>query len=397
MRPGGRLGVLLGLALTGCTALLGVNDVFYDPSAPVPGPDGSVTSTDGAVVVPDGAPLPDAASCGGVDLSRDDQNCGRCAHACGGGKCEGGVCQPLVLAEAPRLAGLATDGQALYATSYTGRKVLRIEKTPGVGAVKALAEGFESALGVAVAGNTLYVTRENSSSGNGGLYSCPLPACTTLTRITPLDFPRHLALSGSSVFVPTEGGVFRTALDGSSPKNIATYSQPFSLAADATQLYVVSLATQVYRIGFDGAGEVAVGPRPAPDNYGFVALGDDLVVWAYVDEASKKGQVVGAKKSAVASQVTYTSNGVGSTGVAVDGTYVYWSDRGNVVGSGGSATYMNDGTLNACPRAGCPTSGPIVLAKGLHGAGPIVLDDAFVYFAELGLGTDGIVRKVAKP
>jgi hypothetical protein len=393
--------LVAALAATACSALLGVNDVFYDPAAPAAasgGPDGAtVSGGDGGEAMQDGAPAADSAACGGVDLLGSEQNCGRCGHGCGGGKCAGGVCQPVLLAEAPRIAGLATDGQALYATSYAGAKVLRIEKTPGAGSVKTLRSDVTAAMGIAVSGNTLYVTAENLSDTNGGLHSCTLPACSGWTRITPLDFPRHLALAGANVFVATESGVVRTGLDGSAPVVIATYTQPCAGAADATHVYVVSAAPALYRVQHDGGAETMMGPRTAPDNYGFVTLGGDSALWAYVDGASKAGQVLSSRKDAPGTRVTFTSKGIAPVGVATDDAWVYWSDRGSVLGTGPGAVLANDGKLLACPRAGCPAAGPTVLISDLHGAGQIVLDDAFVYVAELGLGTDGLVRKVAKP
>ena len=401
MRARARLLGFSAALLTGCSAILGVNDVFYDPGA-TQGGDGGSSGTVGdggsSGTVGDGATAGDGASSAcGADLQRDETNCGRCGHDCGGGKCAEGVCQPVLLAEGQRVAGLATDGQMLYATSYGGQQVLAIEKTPGLGSVKPIGGAIIAPMGVAVSGNTLYVTSERSSGSDGGLFRCTLPACGTLTRITPLDFPRHLALTGSFVFVPTESGVTRVALDGSSPVVVAAYTQPFSVAADATHFYTVSLSNSVWRRLHDGGAETEMGPRPSANNYGFITAGDDRIVWAYVDEISKKGQVLSALKSAPANRTTFTSVGAGSAGVAIDADSVYWSEMGTFTGDISAPVFANAGTLNMCPRAGCPSAGPTVLARGLRGAGQIVVDDKFVYYAELGSGSDGKISKVAKP
>lgn len=137
-----------------------------------------------------------------------------------------------------------------------------------------------------------------------------------------------------------------------------------------------------------------MGPRNASTSAGFIHLDGDRVFWAYEDDGTKKGQVLSSVRAAPATRTTYTAAGKTSRGVAADAAYVYWSDVGTL--ASGNAT--GDGTLNACPRAGCPTSGPTLLATGLRGAGQIVVDADFVYFAENGTSdADGRVRKVAKP
>jgi hypothetical protein len=71
-------------------------------------------------------------------------------------------------------------------------------------------------------------------------------------------------------------------------------------------------------------------------------------------------------------------------GLAVDGTHVYWTNRG-------------DGTINrlAKGQAGAPTT----FATGQLGPGPIVVDDTNVYWANEGASevANGSIYRIAKP
>ncbi len=391
----------VAITLTGCTAVLGVNDVFYDPNAPQGGtssgssggPDGATTTPDGATTTPDGATTtPDGAPCT-ADTQSDAENCGRCGHDCGGGSCTQGKCEAVTVADVARPAGLATDGTFLYVTSYSGGQVLKLEKLPQKPVVP-IGSSVPSAMGIAVGGNNVYVTNEEGASTTGGIHRCVLPACTAFTRITPLDYAHYVAVTGTNVFASTQDSVVRTNLDGTSPVKIAGYTQCFGIAADDTHVYVGSFNPELQRIQYDGGSPTPMGPRNASTSDGFVTVDGDRVFWAYEDNGSKKGQVLSSLKAAPATRTTYTGEGKRSLGIAADADWVYWADGGTVVNN----TLVGDGTLNACPRVGCPGSGPTVLATGLKGSGQVVLDAKYVYWAELGTsGADGRVRKVAKP
>lgn len=393
------LGATLIVA-SGCTAVLGVNDVFYDADAGQGTSSSSSSSSSGASSSSSSSSSGsggDAAADGSTECNADLQtsatHCGRCNHDCGGGACTAGRCEAVTVAEVARVTGLATDGTHLYASSYTGGNVLRLEKAP-MQQVSQVMAAVPSAMGIAVSGTTLYATNETFASSNGGVHRCTLPACADKTRITPLDYARQVAVTPTALFATSQDGLHRMNLDGSSPALIATYTQCFGLAADATHVYVGSFNPFLQRMQHDGGAPTAMGPRNASTNYGWIALDGDRVFWAYEDDATKKGFVIGSVRASPATRTTYTSTGADSAGVAADADNVYWSD----VGTRTMGAANGDGTLNTCPRAGCPAAGPTVLATQLRGAGPVVLDSGFVYWAENGTSSaDGRVRKVAKP
>lgn len=383
-------------ALTGCTAVLGVNDVFFDPSTPQGGADGSVVGADGAVLRPDGGARGDAAC--EADLEKDPRHCGRCNHDCVGGACTGGKCEPVLLASVSRPAGVAVDETYVYATSYAEGSITRVDKRTGQGAKVLTTVPTAHGILLTQTPRRLWFTSDVNNSVGGGLFACTPPECTDTTPIGALGNGRHLAAEGNTVFVATSTGVFKvtSAVAVTAPVLVNDQvGQPFAVAADAAHVYYTSLAVGMRRTQVDGGGGAeVVGPFNSPTNFAFVTLDANRFYWAYTDATTKKGQVVGADKAAVATRTTYTSTGERSAGVAVDATYLYWVDDGtstNDVPNG-------DGTINACPIAGCPASGPLVLVSGLRSGGMIVQDEEALYWAEWGTsGGDGRVRKVAKP
>ena len=177
-----RVALVAGLVLTGCSALIGVNDIFLDPNAGPGGPDGSLeSSTSDAPVAETGG---EGGTCN-ADVQIDKANCGRCGHDCLGGDCKAGRCQAIALAgslDAPR--SLALDDANVYVATINGGTVLRIAKTGGK--IDTLVTGWASMVGVAVSGTTLFWSADDTlgDAGNGdfgGVWKCTLPACTDKT------------------------------------------------------------------------------------------------------------------------------------------------------------------------------------------------------------------------
>ncbi len=375
--------------LTGCTAVLGVNDVFYDP-----GTREDAGVVDGSVVRPDGSTGGGSDAACAADLEKDAQNCGRCGRDCAGGTCAGGKCEPLTLVEISRAAGVAVDETNLYATSYADGAITRVDKLTGAGAKPLTTVPKAHGILLTQSPKRLWFTSDVSQANGGGLFVCTPPECADRAPVGTLGDARHLAAEGDTVFVATGDGVFKTTA-GAAPVLVNDQvGQPFAVAADAQHVYYTSLAVDLRRTQGDGGGAEAVGPFSSQTNFAFVTLDAKRVYWAYTDSVSKKGQVLGADKAAPVNRTTFTNRGEGSAGIAVDATYLYWVDDGTSTGS----VANGDGTVNACPLAGCPASGPLVLATGLRGGGPIVVDDKALYWAEYGTTAgDGRVRKVAKP
>ncbi|HSO40198.1 MAG TPA: hypothetical protein VLT33_47050 [Labilithrix sp.] len=394
MRPGTRLLVAAALALTGCSALIGVNDIFLDPSAGGGGPDGSLEgSTSDAPTTEGGG---EGGTCNG-DLQVDKKNCGRCGHDCLGGDCKGGLCQVIALAGSVAGPGaLALDDKNIYVATIGADTVLRVAKTGG--ATEVLVTGWQNMLGVAVSGSTLFWSADgalgDAGDGNfGGVWKCTLPACTDKKLVSTVGRTRHLDVKNGYLYYASESDVRRVKVDGTGDQSLVTgVNQPFAVAADATHVYYNSNQNSLQRVLIAGGGDEPVGPLVA-SYVGFVAVDSQRFFWAYTDGAGK-GTVLGALKSAPATRTTYGEANFRSLGVASDDTNLYWSNDGTVTGT----TSNGDGELLTCPVAGC-VGDPVRLADKLNFAGAIALDATAVYFLEFGGrgGANGRVLKIAKP
>lgn len=408
-----RIVVAATFALTGCNALLDVKDIYFDPNAGGPGAsDGSTdgpTTSEGSVG-PDGGSTEAAAPCNAASLVTDPANCGRCGHDCAGGTCMGSVCQPVIISTglgAP--TGLAVDATTVYVTMYETGAVVGFPKAGGAGTP--LASNEIRASGVAVSGTTLFWGngdfRFDDAGAKGGIWKCTLPGCTAKTLIAASGYgTSYPVIHGAFVYYSTGEGntVARAPLGGGAGMDIATTNQAFGVAVDDVNAYYTSGQPTLYRAHVDGTSvgnEEVLGPdngSTAMSRTGFVTVDADRVYWAYTDDMGK-GHVLSAAKSApAAGAIAYgaATDNIFPVGVAVDADNVYWSTAGTSVSMD---VPTGDGKIFACPKAGCPAGGPVLLATGGLFGGPVTTDDKAVYWAEYGatMGNSGRVRKVAKP
>src|SRR5262245_58942346 len=88
-------------------------------------------------------------------------NCGTCGHDCQGGTCMGSACQPVFLAAGTEAAlGIAIDATNVYWTEIIGH-VYSAPLTGG--AATKLGNTGAGAYGIALVGNTLYVTSDGAN------------------------------------------------------------------------------------------------------------------------------------------------------------------------------------------------------------------------------------------
>jgi hypothetical protein len=378
--------------LAGCAGLIGVPDLTYDERAQQGLPDGSVgPSTDGGVTIgPDGAVI----QCD-ANIQTDPNHCGRCGHSCGGGTCDQGKCQPVLLADGINLVQqLAVDATHLYYAAYNESAVRRV-KLDGSKTPETIASGLNNVAGVAREAGNLYFADWN------GVFKCTVPTgtgpCTSQTTVSTTSYTRYLFLVGTTVFFTTEGDARRAG----TPETVygTPTIQPWSVAANAQYVYFSTSSIGLQRApvgGLDGGDSDDVGPLNSKIVASYVAIDGDSVFWSFRDDATDQGFVYSAKHADPAQRISYTATTTWPLGVAADANYVYWTDRGTLVSEPSGAS-KSDGRLLACPRAGCGAE-PIVVASGCKGGGHITLDDNFIYFAENNnFGPGGRVRKVAKP
>ncbi len=386
------------LVLTGCSALIGVNDIFLEPDLTSPGPDAlAEVGSDGQGPADTGG---DGATCV-ADLTTDKRHCGRCGHDCLGGNCNAGKCEVVALAGSlPSPVSLAIDATHLYLANFRDDSVVRVPKAGG--AVEPLVTAWGSVVGVAVSGTSLFWSSRGSFGDGGGgsfggVWTCTLPACTNKKNVSPVGGVQHLAVNGGFLYYATGDGVRRMAVDGTGDLALVSgINQAFSLAVDATHVYYTSRENSLQRVLVGGGGNEPVGPLVA-NSIGFVATDSQRFFWAYTDMADR-GQLLGGLKSAPATRVSYGTMNEQSLAVASDDTNVYWTNDGTVTGTGFNTTSNGDAELLTCPVAGC-AGDPIRLVDKLQFTGQIVLDGPAIYFLEYATSkaNNGRLLKIAKP
>lgn len=309
----------------------------------------------------DGVPACDA------DLDNDPDHCGECDHACLGGLCEEGACQPILLAaglnwpnaavvEGDRVLVGADDG--LYSVPKTGgggqllhagtvRNVVVDEEriywvdsvaleisSLEIGGARATVHVSDLAQAhglVADEGNLYWidggVNRIAKTGGN--------PHGVIAESGDPFE-PAQLALGEGRIFYRTEGGDLRSVLStggedmllDNSPTGYhgTGYHDGFVYAfrgddgADTTTLVRMSPAG-------GGVPEELVGGQSSPES---MAFDETHVYWRTF--AAATSQILRVPHEGGAAELLATSPGY-SLGLAVDDEAVYWceTDGGNVV------------------------------------------------------------------
>jgi hypothetical protein len=392
--------------LTGCSALIDINDIYFDENGPVAGrPDG------GGVDSEDGAVDPDADTSCQADTDNDSRHCGRCNHDCLGGTCEEGRCTAVKIAsipDAPLRRILGTDTHLFVSTfTATSTQPGGIWRIPKAGGPPEHYVTVHKAEAMTLLGQTLYFTardaRFDDAGETGGLYSCPLATgspCTP-TLVAPADNPLSATADQGKVYFPDQGAgngimayapsdpeavVFRAGSDHRRAANLivegedAFYTRAFSEApVHAALFHLLPDSGRVELLRYDS---------PAARDGVLLATPDAFYVTMHESDTElAKGFLRRVPRVDGLLPCEYGGRNQRPFGVHVDASRVYWTNMGE-----GRLPYTK-GAVVSCELEGCCTDPDILWASDARPAA-MVGDDEALYWIHM---TDGTVWKIAKP
>ena len=387
---------LTSAAASACLALACADLSGLSTSTSGDAPDGAFGSDSSADGSPEGA-AQDGSRCA-ADLMNDPKNCGRCGHDCLAPLCAAGACEPVLLAERlARPSAMVLGPSDVYVTTSRDGRVWSVSKSGGAQTDLAAAE--PNAHGVALSGTTLFWANQDltfdDAGSKGGVWRCELPACTTKRLVVAAPFAQEPVVGGGTVyFGGNSDSLFRAPAEGDGVPIVVGTGEAFATALDDQAVYHAGFGSLARTPLVDGGTGQTERLLFAQDSGGFIALDEARIYWAFVNNTG--GHVISlAKASPGVNSISYgvPAGSINPVGIAVDDDYVYWSTGGTNTGTVPSG----DGKVLACPKKGCSPSGPIVLATGNRGGGPLVADAKELYWLETGSGDDGRLRKVAKP
>lgn len=284
-----------------------------------------------------------ATSTGGAsacdDTSSDPDNCGACGHACGGGACVEGACQPVVLADG--LAGprsLAIDDANAY-WALAGKSDLWRLPLSGGSPTVVLTDPDGALVSLAVDAADLYWITP------GKLAKAPKAGGAPVTLEQSGFGHDRLALGATHAFVAMGAGSFLSMvmqypLDGGAEvqvgDNLVSASSIGQIAVDHTNLVwlehkagesavsmiPLSVAAACSTLCWkDQMKLLASGEAPAGSEAGGIIADDTRVYWIAGDAI----RAVPAAGGDVTSLVTGLS---APMGLAIDATHLYVTDRG---------------------------------------------------------------------
>ncbi len=204
-----------------------------------------------------------------------------------------------------------------------------------------------------------------------------------------------VAVDDTSLFVlevdttQSTGTVRRMAKDGGAAEVLLGDASPSALVVDPkAAVWFEDTAVSFYELAKGGAPPTAVAYPLGAGNTAIAVTGQTIALDGdtiyFVDSDNDGNPLLRTRKRAAAgTAVTIYRGGAndGFVAIAVGGTHLYAIDD-------------TAGEILRIPKAGGPRERVV---SGIDKPTSLVLDDAFVYFTESGVGSKGTVRKAALP
>jgi hypothetical protein len=407
-----RIALLLGIAATACTSIIGVPDLTYEEAtdagpvgqldANVTRPDtGSGSSSGGNVDSgKDGGATDATVACDPAKLSTDPSNCGYCGHVCKDTpSCSAGVCTPTLVT---RVSGAhwsysAEVGDYLYATATAASDdgVGGLWRIPKNGADAGTNQRIATNVDLddfVIVGDTVYFLVYNyydlDFSDFGGLFACNLKnisSCASPTLIAGFDNPGAITAYLSKAYTTTynEGAIVSFPVDAGADASATVAAEDSTTAEDAYGLFVdgtdIYYLTQLYQ----KAGLLQIPPGGTTGS----------LISSYKSDNATPGQLRGNKTDlyytafdnttgtgGIVNQVARVGGGICPLGGAndvfrprglfIDTERVYWTNIGDYD--------FSKGTVMSCTIGSCCTKAdPIGVASAPN---TVVADTDYVYW-----------------
>jgi len=183
------------------------------------------------------------------DLKTNSGHCGACDHACGGGACVDGLCEPTELFSGADFSDLRIAGGAFYWYDYQTRSLVKAQ-TDGSNQVVIVSSLFSA--DYVLDGTSVY------ASGLDGIVAAPLAGGAS--RIVFAGTNLVVVAQNSASLIFWQGGALRrVAKSGGSATLIANTDRPGMAAADATTAYwTLPVDGSVMKASLSGGGPVTV-------------------------------------------------------------------------------------------------------------------------------------------
>lgn len=344
-----------------------------------------------------------------VDVQSDPANCGRCGHACQGGGCSAGKCQPVPILDttyAP--VAIAVDATSVYwAESQDGMGIVSngsIKKAPlaGGGSYTVLAAEQQDPFAIAVNASGVFWLNGGDYSADpviAGLMWMASNASIPTQVATAYSSPIQLALSATDVYwfdstgaAPRKANLLELPLSALGPAAMPTVTSSVAGCVYAPPVLVGSSLYWIDSGCFANAGTVLKYTLGATSSTSLLPSATNLNgPYSRARIAADASNVYfGANNSSSVASIESVAEAGGNlsvvlsasvNGVAIDASYYYWTDSAQ----------------NAVMARAISGGQAITLASGQANPYDITVDADSVYWTNNPATGAGSVMKVAKP
>ncbi len=327
-------------------------------------------------------------ACAGVDLQADPDNCGGCGLRCYEGPCEAGACEIYLVAEGQdRPFGIAVDDSHVYWSNEATAQLMRAPKAGGPPEELAVPDD-----------NITYIPRYVDLTPDFVLASIPNPGSSQTNKGIPLVTVPKQGGSPAGLGYPVSDGVHGIHAVGPfiylAHGTTGTVERAY-LSGEHTEVLASEVAgvQDVRLVGEDlfFCGNSGVGVLPATGGTATylasaeVPQGRSLTsdgTLLYVTTASGMVSIDPTTEAVT----EYANAQIGTMGIVVDGSHVYWVASGN----GG-----NSGVLYAAEKL--DPSSTTARASGLPVSHLLAQDDTTLYWTNRGdRPQTGVVLRMSK-